>query len=96
MNLIGQKQYLDDVVRLLEEDPQRRPALDHRSCFYTMSPDEQFIIDTHPQHKNVVFSAGLSGHGFKFTSVLGEIMADLTLTGTTPLPIGFLSARRLS
>lgn len=69
--------------------------LRHAVCFYTMSPDEQFIIDTHPQHKNVVFSAGLSGHGFKFTSVLGEVMADLTLTGTSPQPIGFLNAKRL-
>lgn len=67
----------------------------HEVCFYTMSPDEQFIVDTHPRHKNVVFSAGLSGHGFKFTSVLGEIMADLALTGTTPQPIGFLSVGRL-
>lgn len=66
----------------------------HEVCFYTMSPDEQFIIDTHPRHKNVVFSAGLSGHGFKFTSVLGEIMADLALAGTTCQPIGFLSAGR--
>ncbi|MGI8982615.1 MAG: N-methyl-L-tryptophan oxidase [Pirellulaceae bacterium] len=67
----------------------------HEVCFYTMSPDEQFIIDTHPQHKNVVFSAGLSGHGFKFTSVLGEIMADLAFTGTTNQPIGFLGSARL-
>jgi len=65
----------------------------HEVCFYTMSPDEQFIIDTHPRYKNVVFSAGLSGHGFKFTSVLGEIMADLALTGTTPQPVGFLRHR---
>lgn len=66
----------------------------HAVCFYTMSPDEQFIIDTHPRHSNVVFSAGLSGHGFKFTSVLGEVMADLALNGLTPQPIGFLSAKR--
>jgi sarcosine oxidase len=66
----------------------------HEVCFYTMSPDEQFIIDAHPRHKNIVFSAGLSGHGFKFTSVLGEVMADLALTGTTCQPIGFLSAGR--
>jgi sarcosine oxidase len=68
----------------------------HEVCFYTMSPDEQFMIDSHPQHKNVVFAAGLSGHGFKFASVLGEIMADLTLAGTTSQPIGFLGAGRLS
>lgn len=66
----------------------------HAVCFYTMSPDEQFIIDRHPRHPNVVFSAGLSGHGFKFTSVLGEVMADLALTGTTSQPIGFLGAGR--
>jgi glycine/D-amino acid oxidase-like deaminating enzyme len=70
--------------------------LRHDVCFYTMSPDEQFIIDVHPQHQNVVFAAGLSGHGFKFTSVLGEVMADLALEGKTRLPIGFLSAGRLS
>lgn len=67
----------------------------HAVCFYTMSPDEQFIIDTHPRHKIVVFAAGLSGHGFKFTSVLGEVMADLALIGSSPQPIGFLSAKRL-
>ena len=67
----------------------------HEVCFYTMSPDEQFIIDTHPRHTNVVFAAGLSGHGFKFTSVLGEVMADLALTGATTLPIAFLGAGRL-
>lgn len=66
----------------------------HEVCFYTMSPDEQFIVDTHPRHKNVVFAAGLSGHGFKFTSVLGEVMADLALDGLTKQPIAFLSAAR--
>jgi len=66
----------------------------HEVCFYTMSPDEHFIIDKHPQHDNVVFAAGLSGHGFKFTSVLGEVMADLAIDGTTSLPTGFLGARR--
>ena len=66
----------------------------HEVCFYTMSPDEQFIVDTHPQHKNVVFTAGLSGHGFKFTSVLGEALADLALDGATRLPIDFLRPER--
>lgn len=64
------------------------------TCFYTMTPDEHFIVDRHPEHSNVVFAAGLSGHGFKFTSVLGEILADLTLTGTSPQPIDFLRLGR--
>jgi glycine/D-amino acid oxidase-like deaminating enzyme len=59
-----------------------------------MSPDEQFVIDRHPEFANVCFTAGLSGHGFKFTSVLGEIMADLATTGASPLPIDFLNCRR--
>ena len=59
-----------------------------------MSPDEHFIVDRHPQHANVVFAAGLSGHGFKFAPVLGRALADLALDGGTELPIEFLVAAR--
>lgn len=62
-------------------------------CFYTMSKDEHFIIDKHPQHKNVVFAAGFSGHGFKFASVVGEILADLAQYEKTSHPIKFLNLR---
>ena len=58
-----------------------RPFLKHCVCLYTMSPDENFVVDVHPKHANVVFAAGLSGHGFKFTSVLGESLADLAIDG---------------
>jgi glycine/D-amino acid oxidase-like deaminating enzyme len=68
---------------------------DHAVCMYTMSPDEHFIIDRHPAHASVVFAAGLSGHGFKFTPVLGRALADLALDGETELPIDFLSLERL-
>jgi sarcosine oxidase len=73
-----------------------RPALEHCTCFYTMSPDCHFLVDRHPEHANVAFAAGLSGHGFKFTGVLGEALADLALTGRTELPIGFLSVARFT
>ncbi len=72
-----------------------RPFLHHSVCLYTMSPDENFVVDLHPDHSNICFAAGLSGHGFKFTSVLGETLADLALTGRTDLPIGFLNRRSL-
>jgi len=69
--------------------------LRHRCvCFYTMSPDEHFIVDRSPRNEHVFFAAGLSGHGFKFTSVLGESLANLALEGATQLPIGFLSLDR--
>jgi sarcosine oxidase len=71
-----------------------RPMQRRSVCFYTMSPDEHFLVDRHPQHENVLFVAGLSGHGFKFTSVLGEVMADLALDGATKLPVGFLCLSR--
>jgi glycine/D-amino acid oxidase-like deaminating enzyme len=63
-------------------------------CLYTLSPDRKFVVDRHPQHPQVSFAAGLSGHGFKFASVLGEALADLAQHGSTPLPIGFLGCTR--
>lgn len=66
----------------------------HATCLYTMTPDEHFIVDQHPGRPGVVLIAGLSGHGFKFASALGEIAADLALEGRSPLPIDFLSVQR--
>jgi glycine/D-amino acid oxidase-like deaminating enzyme len=48
---------------------------------FTNSPDEHFILDVHPELKEVSIAAGFSGHGFKFCSVVGEIMADLATVG---------------
>ncbi|NOZ40602.1 MAG: N-methyl-L-tryptophan oxidase [Planctomycetes bacterium] len=69
---------------------------DHAACMYTMTPDEHFIVDRHPACPGVVFAAGLSGHGFKFTSVLGKALADMSLDGTTNMPIHFLSLNRFA
>lgn len=68
----------------------------HKTCFYTMTPDSHFVVDRHPQHENVVFAAGLSGHGYKFAPVLGEALADLLTTGSTHLPIEFLGLQRFN
>ena len=65
-----------------------------RTCFYTMTPDEHFLIDRHPEFPNLVFAAGFSGHGFKFAPAIGEALADLALTGSSALPIGFLGLSR--
>ncbi len=67
---------------------------DHATCFYTMSADEHFLVGRHPRHEQVSFAAGLSGHGFKFTGVLGEALKDLALNGSTDLPIQFLDPAR--
>jgi len=58
------------------------------TCRYTMLPSEDFLIDLMPGDPRIVVASPCSGHGFKFTSVIGEILADLALDGATPLPIG--------
>jgi sarcosine oxidase len=72
----------------------RREIAHFSICMYTLTPDENFIVDRHPSDPRLVLAAGLSGHGFKFTCVLGEALADLALNGRTELPIGFLSLDR--
>ena len=61
---------------------------------FTNSPDEHFIIGLHPELPQVSLAAGFSGHGFKFASVIGEIMADLAVEGTTRHDIGLFCVDR--
>lgn len=63
-------------------------------CLYTNTPDEHFVVGLHPKHPQVVLAGGFSGHGFKFASVMGEVLADLAIEGTTVHPVGFLSPER--
>jgi sarcosine oxidase len=68
-----------------------------KHCLYTYSRDENFIIDHLPGHgKQVTVACGFSGHGFKFVSVVGEILADMAVKGKTEMPIDFLSLKRLA
>jgi sarcosine oxidase len=60
------------------------PVRDIKTCIYTYTPDEDFILDTHPLHRQIVLASPCSGHGFKFASVIGEILADLATAGSTP------------
>ncbi len=68
----------------------------HQACMYTVSPDQHFLFGTHPEHDGLHLAAGLSGHGFKFASALGEILCELATSGQTSSPIEFLSPRRFS
>jgi sarcosine oxidase len=66
-----------------------------RACMFTNTPDEHFILDHHPAHKQVVLASPCSGHGYKFCSVIGEILADLAMgAGETRHQIGFLRLAR--
>jgi sarcosine oxidase len=69
-----------------------------RACMFTNTPDEHFILDRHPEFPQVVLASPCSGHGYKFCSVLGEVLADLA-SDQQAAPrhdIGFLGLERLA
>jgi sarcosine oxidase len=55
------------------------PTVSLKGCMFTNSPDGHFIIDLHPQYPQISYAAGFTGHGYKFASVMGEIMAELAI-----------------
>lgn len=83
------------VRRLLDEYlPGLGPCTKGQVCMYTVTPDRHFVIDLHPDYPQVSVACGFSGHGFKFASAVGEILADLAMNGATRHPISLFSARR--
>jgi sarcosine oxidase len=70
------------------------PTMSLAACMFTNSPDNHFIIDLHPDYPQVSFASACSGHGFKFVSVVGEIMADLAERGETRHNIEFFRLDR--
>ncbi len=72
------------------------PTLTLKTCMFTNSPDKHFIIDLHPQYPQVSFGAGFSGHGYKFASVIGEIMADMAERQETRHDISLFNAARFT
>jgi len=69
------------------------PMIHYETCMYTLTPDEHFVIAVHPDHPQVVIASPCSGHGFKFTPVIGEILADLAIDGQTAHDISLFSLR---
>jgi sarcosine oxidase len=63
-------------------------------CMYTITPDKHFVIDLHPEFPQVSVACGFSGHGFKFASTVGEVLADLAQRGSCRFRIGLFSAKR--
>jgi sarcosine oxidase len=57
-------------------------------CLYTVAPDDQFLVDFLPGRSDIIVASPCSGHGFKFSCLIGRILADLATTGTTHLAVG--------
>jgi sarcosine oxidase len=72
------------------------PTMAMTTCLFTNTPDEHFIIDAHPEYPEVFLAAGFSGHGYKFASVVGEILADMVLEGGSDLDISLFPLGRFT
>jgi sarcosine oxidase len=70
--------------------------LESVTCKYTLTPDHHFAIGQHPDYPKVVVASPCSGHGYKFASVIGEILADLATSGTTRHPIDLFALTRFA
>jgi sarcosine oxidase len=66
------------------------------TCLYTMTPDNTFIIDRLPGFPQILIASPCCGHGFKFSPVVGEIVADLVTRGTTDHDISQFRVYRFS
>jgi sarcosine oxidase len=65
-------------------------------CWYALTPDRHFVVGPHPGATRVVLACGFSGHGFKFTPVLGEVLADLVVDGGTRFDLTLFDPRRFT
>ncbi|MCH2693732.1 MAG: N-methyl-L-tryptophan oxidase [Acidobacteriia bacterium] len=75
-----------------DQDPLKQ-IVRAKTCLYVMTPDGHCIIDRDPHNDEIIFATGFSGHGFKFSPVIAEALADLVTTEVTSLPIDFLSMK---
>lgn len=90
----------DDILQLSELLERFLPQANGRFmrgtvCLYTNTADGHFIIDRHPEHKNLILASPCSGHGFKFASAVGEELARLALNPGTPPAIPLFQLSRL-
>jgi monomeric sarcosine oxidase len=89
------RQYIEKVTHWAQQVvPGAKHFNNARVCLYTMTPDEHFILDSHPTYPHISFMAGCSGHGFKFGPVIGKILADLAQGRTPDFDLGLFRAER--
>ena len=66
------------------------------TCMYTKTSDSQFIIDFHPKHQNVIVASPCSGHGFKHSAAIGEVLSQMARTGKSDIDISMFNFERFS
>lgn len=92
----------DEISQMYKQHiKDRLPDLDSKcikaaSCLYTVTPDHRFVIDFHPRHRNVIVASPCSGHGFKHSAAIGEVLSQLATQGTSSINISNFSFERFS
>jgi len=66
------------------------------SCLYTVTPDHRFVIDSHPEYPQVIVVSPCSGHGFKHSAAIGELLAQLVVDGRSAIDISAFAFRRFT
>ena len=89
---------IDDVKRFMASffSCKDWTLADAEHCLYTNAPNEDFIIDLHPENPRIAFGAGFSGHGFKFGPLTGRLLAELAWEGKTSIPEAEMARRLFS
>ncbi|CAG9623116.1 N-methyl-L-tryptophan oxidase [Sutcliffiella rhizosphaerae] len=86
-----------DLVQFLDQFIPATGELKYgKTCMYTLTPDEKFVIDLHPKYPNVAIAAGFSGHGFKFSSAVGQALSNLIISGSNDIDISQFSITRFN
>jgi glycine/D-amino acid oxidase-like deaminating enzyme len=76
-----------DFLRRVIPDAADAPLAGVDRCMYDTTPDEDFILDAHPDGDGVVIGSGFSGHGFKFGVLIGQMLAALARDVPSPVPL---------
>uniref|UniRef100_F7BBK7 FAD dependent oxidoreductase domain-containing protein n=2 Tax=Ciona intestinalis TaxID=7719 RepID=F7BBK7_CIOIN len=66
------------------------------SCIYSVTPDQDYILDRHPVYSNIIIGAGFSGHGFKCSPEIGRILGDMAIGNPTAYALGSFSLSRFN
>jgi sarcosine oxidase/N-methyl-L-tryptophan oxidase len=72
------------------------PLREAKTCMYSLTPDEHFVIDRHPEQANLILCGGFSGHGFMLGPMTGELMAQKILGLPLSMPIDQLHLNRFA
>lgn len=88
---------INEITMLVKQYLNMQPAFNYSAiCMYTNTPDEDFIIDYHPAHKNIIIASPCSGHGFKFSSAIGKLLCNMALEKHVDFDLSVFSIKRFN